>query len=204
MGYTTSTVHGIEVPDSSEANHVPEDVGKVVTALEGGSIIRRLTGAAIAALTAPQKPAGTYFHNTTTGRLQVSDGTNVTDVGAPVYAVGTSSATLALSWSKTVLTYDAETDPFGMLASGVFTVPSAGLWLVNTYFTCDTGGPVTMNAYIELNAALYAQAINTSTYPLNASAVVVASASDQIRVRYTGSPGYNILSARTVVVKIGT
>jgi len=79
MGYTTSMIHGIEVPDSSEANDVPEDIGKVVTALEGGSINRRLTSAAIAALTAPQKPAGVYFHNTATGKLMVSDGTNVVE-----------------------------------------------------------------------------------------------------------------------------
>ena len=29
MGYTTSTIHGIEVPDSSEANDIPEDIGEV-------------------------------------------------------------------------------------------------------------------------------------------------------------------------------
>ena len=80
MGYTTSTIHGIEVPDSSEANNVPEDIGKVVTALEGGSIVRRLTGAAIAALTAPEKPAGLVVYNTTTNKLQISDGTNFADV----------------------------------------------------------------------------------------------------------------------------
>jgi len=48
MGYTTSTVHGIEVPDSAEANNIPEDIGKVVTALEGGSLAKRLTSAQIA------------------------------------------------------------------------------------------------------------------------------------------------------------
>ena len=82
MGYTTSTVHGIEVPDSSEPNNVPEDIGKVVTALEGGSIVRRLTGAAIAALTAPQKPAGLLVYNTTTNKLQISDGTNFAGSGS--------------------------------------------------------------------------------------------------------------------------
>jgi len=82
MGYTTSTVHGIEVPDSAEANNVPEDIGKVVTALEGGSIVKRLTGAAIAALTSPQKPAGLVVYNTTTSVLQISDGTNFADVPA--------------------------------------------------------------------------------------------------------------------------
>lgn len=82
MGYTTSTVHGIEVPDSAEANNVPEDIGKVVTALEAGSIVKRLTGAAIAALTAPQKPAGLVVYNTTTNVLQISDGTNFKDIPA--------------------------------------------------------------------------------------------------------------------------
>ena len=86
MGYTTSTVHGIEVPDSSEANDVPEDIGKVVAALEAGSIVRRLTGAAIAALTAQEKPAGLVVYNTTTGKLQVSDGTNFTNLDASAVA----------------------------------------------------------------------------------------------------------------------
>jgi hypothetical protein len=76
MGYTTSTVHGIEVPNSSEANDVPEDIGKVVTALEGGSLVKRLTSAQIAALSSPQKPSGLVVFNTTTGKLQISDGTN--------------------------------------------------------------------------------------------------------------------------------
>lgn len=92
MGYTTSPVHGIEVPDSSEANDIPEDVGKVVTALEGGSIIRRLTGAAIAALTSPQKPAGLVVYNTTTNKLQISDGTNFADTDATAVAAQATAA----------------------------------------------------------------------------------------------------------------
>lgn len=95
MGYTTSTVHGIEVPDSSEANNVPEDIGKVVTALEAGSLVRRLTGAQIAALTSPQKPAGLVVYNTTTNRLQISDGTNFADLDATaVSALGIANAAL--------------------------------------------------------------------------------------------------------------
>lgn len=92
MGYTTSPVHGIEVPDSSEANDIPEDVGKVVTALEGGSIIRRLTGAAIAALTSLQKPAGLVVYNTTTNKLQISDGTNFADTDATAVAAQATAA----------------------------------------------------------------------------------------------------------------
>ena len=95
MGYTTSTVHGIEVPDSSEANNVPEDIGKVVTALEAGSIVKRLTGAQISALTSPQKPAGLLVYNTTTNKLQISDGANFADVDATaVSALGIANAAL--------------------------------------------------------------------------------------------------------------
>jgi len=80
VGYTNSTVHGIEVPDSAEPNNVPEDIGKVVSALEGGSIIRRLTSAQIAALTVAQKPAGLVVYNTTTNRPQVSNGSTFSDL----------------------------------------------------------------------------------------------------------------------------
>ena len=80
MGYTTSTVHGIQVPDSSQANNIPNDLGLVVTALESGSLVKRLTAAQISALTAPQKPAGLVVFNTTAGVMQVSDGTNFRDV----------------------------------------------------------------------------------------------------------------------------
>ena len=102
MGYTTSTVHGIEVPDSSETNNIPEDIGKVVTALEAGSLAKRLTGAAIAALTAPQKPAGLLVYNTTTNKLQISDGTNFANIDAASLPLvgGTMSGAIAMGGSK--------------------------------------------------------------------------------------------------------
>ncbi len=100
MGYTTSTVHGIEVPDSAEANNVPEDIGKVVTALEAGSIVKRLTGAQIAALTSPQKPAGLLVYNTTTSTMQVSDGTNFADVpGLPNAGAWTTYTPSVSGWT---------------------------------------------------------------------------------------------------------
>ena len=98
MGYTTSTVHGIEVPDSAEANNVPEDIGKVVTALEAGSLVKRLTGAQISALTSPQKPAGLLVYNTTTSKLQISNGTTFADVdAAAIAAQSTANAALPKS-----------------------------------------------------------------------------------------------------------
>ncbi len=135
MGYTTSTVHGIQVPDSAQANNIPTDLGNVVTALEGGSIIRRLTGAQISALTGPQKPAGLVVYNTTTNTLQVSDGSsfNALQLAKAIYAEGQRTTTQAFNdATPTTITYDSESDPFSFLtpASGVVTIPAAGVWLL--------------------------------------------------------------------------
>ena len=132
MGYTTSTVHGIQVPDSSQANNIPEDIGKVVAALEGGSILRRLTQTQIDALTAPQKPAGLAVINTTTGRMQMSNGSTFVDVGSPTYAVGERTTAQSVgAGALATMTYTGETDPSSMLnpATGIVTLPSAGLWV---------------------------------------------------------------------------
>lgn len=113
MGYTTSTVHGIEVPNSAEANDVPEDIGKVVTALEAGSLVKRLTGAAIAALTAPQKPAGLVVYNTTTSRLQISDGSAFADIEtAPTWTSYTCTVTGSSS-NPSGVTQDCEYTQIG-------------------------------------------------------------------------------------------
>ncbi len=103
MGYTTSTVHGIEVPDSAEANNIPEDIGRVVAALETGSLGKRLTSAQIAALTSPQKPNGLVVFNTTTGRLQISNGTSFSDLDATAVAAQ-ATATAALQKSGGTMT----------------------------------------------------------------------------------------------------
>jgi hypothetical protein len=99
MGYTTSTVHGIQVPDSSQANNIPNDLGLVVTALESGSLVKRLTAAQISALTAPQKPAGLVVYNTTTNKLQISDGSGFADyvAGTPVHAIGVKTGSTSLA-----------------------------------------------------------------------------------------------------------
>lgn len=218
MGYTTSTVHGIEVPDSSEANNVPEDIGKVVTALEAGSLVRRLTGAAIAALTAPQKPAGLLVYNTTTSRLQISDGSNFADyvAGTPVHAIGVRSGSLSLTYGGyTTVTWTAETDPSAMLGSSTATLPSAGIWHVDAYADCTnsdvSGGYFLLE--IRQNSTTIAVVSTTRDVGLNGpdgvmavSALVSAAASDTISVRvyntYT-SGGQNCTAARMSVVKLG-
>jgi hypothetical protein len=137
MGYTTSTVHGIEVPDSAEANNVPEDIGKVVTALETGSLIKRLTGAAIAALTAPQKPAGLVVYNTTTNKLQVSNGTSFVDIDYATYAeMERPSGTQSIPAGPTTVTYSTEVDPSSIANTGTGQLSlTAGVWALSFFVT---------------------------------------------------------------------
>ena len=137
MGYTTSTVHGIEVPDSAEANNVPEDIGKVVTALEAGSIVKRLTGAQIAALTAPQKPAGLVVYNTTTSKLQISNGTSFADIDYATYAeMERPSGTQSIPNGPTTVTYSTEVDPAGIANTGTGQLSlTAGVWALSYFAT---------------------------------------------------------------------
>ena len=203
MGYTTSTVHGIEVPDSAEANNVPEDIGKVVTALEAGSIVKRLTGAQIAALTSPQKPAGLVVYNTTTNKAQVSDGTTFWDVSSPRYAIGTRDSALTLAaYSETTITYTAETDPSSMLntGTGIVTLPTAGLWEISGYVdTSATGGTSRLTLYHGSTVVAYAALASYAS----ASAYVVAAASDTVKMAvFNDGSAKSCSNARFAVVRI--
>ncbi len=147
MGYTTSTVHGIEVPDSAEANNVPEDIGKVVTALEAGSLVKRLTGAQISALTAPQKPAGLVVYNTTTSKLQISNGTSFADIDYATYAeMERPSGTQSIPAGPTTVTYSTEVDPSGIANPGTGQLSlTAGVWALSYFAT--TVNPVNHYLY---------------------------------------------------------
>lgn len=147
MGYTTSTVHGIEVPDSAEANNVPEDIGKVVTALEAGSIVKRLTGAQIAALTSPQKPAGLLVYNTTTSKVQVSNGTSFVDIDYATYAeMERPSGTQSIPNGTTTVTYSTEVDPSSIANTGTGQLSlTAGVWALSYFAT--TVNPVNHYLY---------------------------------------------------------
>lgn len=76
---TNTTIHGFPIPTSGDANNVPSHLSALFAVIEGGSIIKRLSSSAIAALTSGQKPAGLAVYNTTTDRYQKSDGTNFLD-----------------------------------------------------------------------------------------------------------------------------
>jgi len=216
-----STIHGITTPDGGDDNDSVAAIAAIITALEGGSILRRLTQTQIDALTGPQKPAGLVVFNTTTQTLQVSNGSTLTDVGPALHAIGVrtaSSQTVPASTSVTV-SYSSETDPSSILGSGVVTIPVAGLWMVTgsvyvtsasaTIFRCAVmvGGAVTATG-------LPQQRITTelpggeSTYRgyANISGVFSASANDTYELIVTNessSVSQSITQARFAVVKIG-
>ena len=217
MGYTTSTVHGIEVPDSSEANNVPEDIGKVVTALEGGSLVKRLTQAQINALTSPQKPAGLVVYNTTTNKLQISDGSGFADyvAGTPVHAIGVKTGSTSLSYNTyTTVTWTAETDPAGILGSTDATLPSAGVYALSGYasVTSDTTDMI-VQTHLQHNGADVALEVRQLSAPaiavpasMSLSAVIVAATSDTIRMRVYNSctvGTQSLTAARMSLVKVG-
>ena len=220
MGYTTSSIHGIEVPNSAEANDVPEDIGKVVTALEGGSFARRLTGAQIAALTGAQKTAGVLVYNTTTNRLQISDGTNFADyvAGTPTYAIGalSSNQTIAASGSDVTVAFSDSSDPSGIHASGVFTLPSAGVWQVSGAAVFATGFSFTNTIALKHNSTriITCKPWYTKVSPAQGSPtaefsiLINAAASDTVRMvadNSNGLSGIDLLATvtRMTVVKIG-
>ena len=96
-------VNGLNtLPIGATANNIPSHIQLLKDDLNGGSIIRRLTGAQIAALTAPEKVAGVVVYNTTTLKLQVSNGSSFTDIDAAalLLAGGTMAGDIAMGSNK--------------------------------------------------------------------------------------------------------
>lgn len=91
------------LPVGSTANNVPGHLDLLKDAINAGSIIRRLSGAAIAALSGVELTAGTVVYNTTTGKLQVSTGAafvDVADASKLPLAGGTMSGAIAMGGNR--------------------------------------------------------------------------------------------------------
>ena len=77
---TTSTVNDLPAPADGDGNDVVSDLTAIVAVLDTGSVVKRLTSTQIGALTSGQKPAGLVVYNTTTGVVQVSNGSTFGDL----------------------------------------------------------------------------------------------------------------------------
>ena len=98
----TTTVLALPFPEGADANDVPADMQALAERLDEAPGIESLTSAQIAALTAGQKPAGRVVYNSTTSKLQVSNGTSFADVDAAALlkAGGTMAGNIAMGNNK--------------------------------------------------------------------------------------------------------
>lgn len=202
MGYTTSTVHGIDVPDSAEANNVPEDLQKIVDVLETGSLIKRLSGSTISGLTNAQKPAGLVVYNTTTNKLQISNGSTFANIDASLLplAGGTMTGNIAMGGSNKVTGLAAATTNGDAVRYNEFnatktTVDGLGTWQAWTPTLAVGSGTVTASA--TANECRYTQ-IGKTVHGIGHMNVTAATGSAAIRIPLPVTPTSTSAIARRV------
>ena len=98
----TTTVMALPYPEGSDANDVPADMQALAERLDEAPGIESLTSAEISALAAGEKPAGRFVYNSTTSKLQVSNGTTFANIDAAVLllAGGTMAGAIAMGSNK--------------------------------------------------------------------------------------------------------
>ena len=98
----TTTVMALPYPEGSDANDVPADMQALAERLDEAPGIESLTSAEISALAAGEKPAGRVVYNSTTSKLQVSNGTTFAniDAAALLLAGGTMAGAIAMGSNK--------------------------------------------------------------------------------------------------------
>ena len=100
----TTTVMALPFPEGSDANDVPADMQALAERLDEAPGIESLTSAEISGLAAGEKPAGRVVYNSTTSKLQVSNGTTFAniDAAALLLAGGTMAGNITMGGSNKV------------------------------------------------------------------------------------------------------
>ena len=98
----TTDVLALPFPEGADANDVPADMQALAERVDEVPGIESLTSAEIAALTAGEKPAGRVVYNSTTSKLQVSNGSTFAniDAAALLLAGGTMAGAIAMGSNK--------------------------------------------------------------------------------------------------------
>ena len=98
----TTTVMALPFPEGADANDVPADMQALAERLDEAPGIESLTSAKISGLAAGEKPAGRVVYNSTTSKLQVSNGSTFADVDAAALlkAGGTMAGNIAMGNNK--------------------------------------------------------------------------------------------------------
>ena len=164
-----STIHGIPIPDGGDDNDSVAVIAAVIAALEGGSIVRRLSQAQIDALTGPQKPAGLVVFNTTTQTPQVSNGSTFRDV--PLIPTGGGYT----AWTPTL------TQGVTVTASAMSRYIKVG-GHVHAYFaaTLSSNGTAWQQVTLTLPTAAYSGNTGLGSFVIPATGVVGAAVIDTV------------------------
>ena len=98
----TTTVLAMPFPEGSDANDVPADIQALAERIDEVPGIESLTSAEISGLAAGEKPAGRVVYNSTTSKLQVSNGSTFAniDAAALLLAGGTMTGAIAMGSNK--------------------------------------------------------------------------------------------------------
>ena len=169
---------------------------------------------------------------TMTGDIAMSGGKTITGLPAadangeavrweqiqPVYAIGvlTSDQTIAASGTNVTVAFADGSDPYGINSSGVFTLPSAGVWLVSGVAEFDVGfsfnntiALVHNSTRIAASKPWYTKVSPAQGTPWAAWSILInAAASDTVKMvadNSNGLSGIPLLATvtRMSVVKIG-
>jgi hypothetical protein len=141
----TTTVTAMPYPEGADANDVPADMQALAERIDEVPGIESLTTAEISALTAGQKPAGRVVYNSTTSKLQVSNGTSFADVTADSLRLtgGTMSGNIAMGSNKVTglaaATTNGDAVRYEQLAATDASVAALGTWTAWTPSLTSSG-----------------------------------------------------------------
>ena len=96
----TTTVLALPFPEGSDNNDVAADMQALAERVDEVPGVESLTSAEITALASGEKPAGRVVWNSTTSKLQVSNGTSFSDLPYLPTAGGTMSGAIAMGSQK--------------------------------------------------------------------------------------------------------
>ena len=169
----TTTVLGLPFPEGSDANDVPADMQALAERLDDAPGIESLTSAQIAALSAGQKPAGRVVYNSTTSKLQVSNGSTFAniDAAALLLAGGTMAGNIAMGSNKVTGLAAATTNGDAvryeqalLLAGGTMAgnINANGNKVTGLAAATTNGDAVRYEQLVATDAAVYAQGTTTT------------------------------------------
>ena len=152
----TTTVLALPFPEGSDANDVPADIQALAERVDEVPGIESLTSAEISGLAAGEKPAGRVVYNSTTSKLQVSNGTTFAniDAAALLLAGGTMAGNIAMGSNKVTglaaATTNGDAVRYEQLAATDASVAALGTWTAWTpTLTASSSNPTASNVTAE-------------------------------------------------------